>query len=146
MNQVYRASRIFVAAGDGARIIADISKVPAGEGILGRRSADGGSSEVNVETMNAEVMGHEVTVILTTDCYDHSPCVLNQTGFQAVGDDVPALRTRNKPGVLATMGGNPKDAGVGIGSVRILSPQTGHAMMGLKTQNRPEANGAENFN
>lgn len=133
MNQVNCAICIFVVAGDEVGVIADISKVPVGEGN-------------NVETMNAEVMGHEVTVTLTRDCYDHSPCVLNQTGFQAVGDDVLALRMRNEPGVLATMGGNPKNAGVSIGSVRILSPQTGHAMMGLKTQNRPEANGAENFN
>ena len=126
MSQVNPVNRIIVMARDEVGVIADISKILADEGI-------------NVETINAEVVGGEVTVIMTTDRYDHALYVLNQAGFKAVSDDALVLHLPDEPGALATVAGNLKDAGVNIESMHILSRQSGHAIIVLKTDNRAEA-------
>ena len=126
MNQVNPVNRIIVMAKDQVGVIADISRVLADE-------------DINVETINAEVMGEEVTVILTADRYDRALYVLNKAGFKAISDDALVLRLPDEPGALATVAGNLKEAGVNIESLHILSRQAGHAMIALKTDNRSEA-------
>ena len=126
MNQVNPVSRIIVMARDEVGVIADISQALADEGI-------------NVESINAQVVGEEVTVILTTDRYDRALYILNQAGFKAVSDDALVLRLPDEPGALAGVAGNLKDAGVNIESMHILSRQAGYAMIALKTDNRAEA-------
>ena len=126
MNQVNPLNRIIVMTRDQVGVIADISRVLADE-------------EINVETINAEVMGEEVTVILTTDRYDRALYVLNKTGFKAVSDDALVLRLPDEPGALAVVAGNLKEAGVNIESLHILTRGSGHAMIALKTDNRTEA-------
>ena len=126
MNQASPVNRIIVMAKDQVGVIADISRVLADE-------------DINVETINVEVTGEEVTVILTTNRYDRALYLLNQVGFKAVSDDALVLRLPDEPGALATVAGNLKDAGVNIESLHILSRQAGHAMIALKTDNQPEA-------
>ena len=126
MNQVNPLNRIIVMAQDEVGVIADISEALAAEGI-------------NVESINAQVMGEEVTIILTTDRYDRALYVLNQAGFKAVSDDALVLRLPDEPGALAKVAGDLKEAGVNIESMHILSRQTGYAMIALKTDNRSDA-------
>ncbi len=126
MNQVNSVNRIIVMARDEVGVIADISQALANEGI-------------NVESINAQVVGEEVTIILTSDRYDHALYVLNQAGFKAVSDDALVLRLADEPGALANVAGSLKDAGVNIESMHILSRQAGYAMVALKTDNRAEA-------
>ena len=85
MNQVNPVNRIIVMARDQVGVIADMSRVLADE-------------EINVETINAEVMGEDLTVILTADSYDRALYVLNKAGFRAVSDDALVLRLPDEPG------------------------------------------------
>lgn len=126
MNQVNPLNRIIVMAQDEVGVIANISEALAAEGI-------------NVESINAQVVGEEVTIILTTDRYDRALYVLNQAGFKAVSDDALVLRLPDEPGALAKVAGDLKEAGVNIESMHILSRQTGYAMIALKTDNRSDA-------
>ena len=126
MNQVNPVSRIIVMARDEVGIIADISQALADEGI-------------NLESINAQVVGEVVTVILTTDRYDRALYILNQAGFKAVSDDALVLRLPDEPGALANVAGSLKAAGVNIESMHILSRQAGYAMIALKTDKRAEA-------
>lgn len=126
MNQVNPLNRIIVMAPDGVGVIANISEALAAEGI-------------NLESINAQVVGEEVTIILTTDRYDRALYVLNQAGFKAVSDDALVLRLPDEPGALAKVAGDLKEAGVNIESMHILSRQTGYAMIALKTDNRSDA-------
>ena len=126
MDRVNPMNRIILMARDEVGIIADISKVLADEGI-------------NVETINAEVSGADLTVILTTDRYDRALYVLNQAGFKAVSDDALVLRLPDEPGALATVAGRLKDAEVNIESLHIVRRQSGHAMIALKTDDRTKA-------
>ena len=126
MSQVNPVSRIIVVARDEVGVIADISQALADEGI-------------NVESINAQVVGEEVTIILTTDSSDHALYILNQAGFKAVSDDALVLRLPDAPGALAGVAGSLKEAGVNIESMHILSRQAGYAMIALKTDNRAEA-------
>ncbi len=126
MNQVNPLNRIIVMAQDEVGVIANISEALAAEGI-------------NVESINAQVVGEEVTIILTADRYDRALYVLNQAGFKAVSDDALVLRLPDEPGALAKVAGDLKEAGVNIESMHILSRQTGYAMIALKTDNRSDA-------
>ncbi len=126
MSQVNHVSRIIVMARDEVGVIADISQALADEG-------------VNLESINAQVVGEGVTIILTTDRSDRALYILNQAGFKAVSDDALVLRLPDEPGALAGVAGSLKDAGVNIESMHILSRQAGYAMIALKTDNRAEA-------
>lgn len=126
MSQVNHVSRIIVMARDEVGVIADISQALADEG-------------VNLESINAQVVGEEVTIILTTDRSDRALYILNQAGFKAVSDDALVLRLPDEPGALAGVAGSLKDAGVNIESMHILSRQAGYAMIALKTDNRADA-------
>ena len=126
MSQVNPVNRIIVMARDEVGVIADISQALADEGI-------------NMESINAQVTGEEVTIVLTTDRTDRALYVLNQAGFKAVGDDALVLRLPDEPGALAGVAGSLKEAGINIESMHILSRQAGYAMIALKTDNRAEA-------
>jgi len=126
MNQVNPLNRIIVMAQDEVGVIADISQVLAAEGI-------------NLESINAQVVGEEAAIILTADRYDRALYVLNQAGFKAVSDDALVLRLPDEPGALAKVAGDLKDAGVNIESMHILSRQGGYAMIALKADSRSGA-------
>jgi len=126
MSQMNHVSRIIVMARDEVGVIADISQALADEGI-------------NMESINAQVVGEEVTIVLTTDRTDRALYILNQAGFKAVSDDALVLRLPDEPGALAGVAGSLKEAGVNIESMHILSRQAGYAMIALKTDNRAEA-------
>lgn len=126
MSQVNPVNRIIVMARDEVGVIADISQALADEGI-------------NMESINAQVVGEEVTIVLTTDRTDRALYILNQAGFKAVSDDALVLRLPDEPGALAGVAGSLKEAGINIESMHILSRQAGYAMIALKTDNRAEA-------
>lgn len=118
--------RIIVMADNEVGVIADITKALADESI-------------NVESINAQVIGEQGTIILTTDNYDHALYVLNQSGFKAVSDDALVLHLPDAPGALAGVADRLKRAGVNIESMHILNRQAGHTMIALKTDNREGA-------
>ena len=118
--------RIIVMADNEVGVIADITKALADESI-------------NVESINAQVIGEQGTIILTTDNYDHALYVLNQAGFKAVSDDALVLHLPDAPGALAGVADRLKRAGVNIESMHILNRQAGHTMIALKTDNREGA-------
>ena len=126
MTQVNPVNRIIVMAGDAVGVIADITKALADEGI-------------NLESINAEVVGEQGTIILTTDDYGRTLYVLNRAGFKAVGDDALVLRLPDEPGALAGVADGLKQAGVNIQSMHILGRQAGYAMIALKTDNHSRA-------
>lgn len=126
MNQVNPLNRIIVMAQDEVGVIANISQALAAEGI-------------NLESINAQVVGEAAAIILTADRYDRALYVLNQAGFKAISDDALVLRLPDEPGALAKVAGDLKEAGVNIESMHILSRQGGYAMIALKTDNRSDA-------
>ena len=126
MNQVNPLNRIIVMSQDEVGVIANISQVLAAEGI-------------NLESINAQVVGEEAAIILTADRYDRALYVLNQAGFKAISDDALVLRLPDEPGALAEVAGDLKEAGVNIESMHILNRQGGYAMIALKTDNRSQA-------
>ena len=126
MNQVNPLNRIIVMSQDEVGVIANISQVLAAEGI-------------NLESINAQVVGEEAAIILTADRYDRALYVLNQAGFKAISDDALVLRLPDEPGALAKVAGDLKEAGVNIESMHILNRQGGYAMIALKTDNRSQA-------
>ena len=133
MSEVNPVNRIIVMAKDEVGVIADITRTLADE-------------DINLVSINTESSGEQGTVILITDRYDRALYTLNRAGFKAVGDDALVLRLPDEPGALAGVADRLKQAGVNIQSMHILDRLSGHAMIALKTDNRPvavEAIGAE---
>ena len=126
MSEVNPVNRIIVMAKDEVGVIADITRTLADE-------------DINLVSINTESSGEQGTVILITDQYDHALYTLNQAGFKAVGDDALVLRLPDEPGALAGVADRLKQAGVNIQSMHILDRLSGHAMIALKTDNRPVA-------
>ena len=126
MSEVNPVNRIIVMAKDEVGVIADITRTLADEGI-------------NLVSINTESGGEEGAVILITDQYDSALHILNRAGFKAVGDDALVLRLPDEPGALAGVADRLKRAGVNIQSMHILDRLSGHAMIALKTDNRPVA-------
>ena len=126
MSEVNPVNRIIVMAKDEVGVIADITRTLADEGI-------------NLVSINTESSGEEGAVILITDQYDRALHILNRAGFKAVGDDALVLRLPDEPGALAGVADRLKRAGVNIQSMHILDRLSGHAMIALKTDNRPVA-------
>lgn len=126
MAAINPVNRIIVMADNEVGVIADITRALAGEGI-------------NVESITAQAVGEEGTVILTADNYDRALYVLNQAGFKAVGDDALVLRLADRPGALAEVAERLKQAGVNIESMHILNRQGGQTMIALKTDDRDGA-------
>ena len=113
-------------ADNAVGVIAEITKALADE-------------EINVESINAQVVGEQGTIILTADHYDRALFVLNKAGFKAVSDDALVLHLPDRPGALADVADRLKQAGVNIESLHILNRQAGHAMIALKTDNKAGA-------
>ena len=126
MSEVNPVNRIIVMAKDEVGVIADITRTLADE-------------DINLVSINTESGGEEGAVILITDQYEHALHILNRAGFKAVGDDALVLRLPDEPGALAGVADRLKRAGVNIQSMHILDRLSGHAMIALKTDNRPVA-------
>ena len=126
MTAIDPVNRIIVMADNAAGGIAEITKALADE-------------EINVESINAQVVGEQGTIILTADSYDRALFVLNKAGFKAVSDDALVLHLPDRPGALADVADRLKQAGVNIESLHILNRQAGHAMIALKTDNKAGA-------
>ena len=126
MTAIDPVSRIIVMADNAVGGIAEITKALADE-------------EINVESINAQVVGEQGTIILTADSYDRALFVLNKAGFKAVSDDALVLHLPDRPGALADVADRLKQAGVNIESLHILNRQAGHAMIALKTDNKAGA-------
>ncbi len=82
-------------------VVADISRALADNGI-------------NIETINAEAIGDNGAISLTTDDYDGALRALTSAGFKTVTDDSLIVNLRDEPGALAKVAEKLKQGGVNI--------------------------------
>ena len=77
-------------------------------------------AEVNIEFIEARVLGEHGVVVLRVDRYDAALRSLRDAGYRAVTEDALVLDLENRPGSLAEVARRLADARIGIRSLRIV--------------------------
>lgn len=75
---------------------------------------------VNIEFIEARVLGERGIIVLRVDRYDAALRTLSDAGYRAVTEDALVLDLENRPGSLAEVARRLADARIGIRSLRIV--------------------------
>lgn len=78
------------------------------------------AANVNIETIEATVLGENGVIVLRVDRYDDALRTLSDAGYRAVSEDALVLDLENRPGSLAAVAKRLRDANIGIRSLRIV--------------------------
>ncbi len=119
-------ARIIVMAKNEVGVVADISRALADNGI-------------NIETINAEAIGDNGAISLTTDDYDGALRALTSAGFRTVTDDSLIVNLRDEPGALAKVAEKLKQGGVNIQSLHIVARRGDYATVAILPDDRAKA-------
>lgn len=77
-------------------------------------------ADVNIESIEASVVGTGGIIVLRVDRYDAALRTLSDAGYRAVTEDALVLDLENRPGSLAEVARRLADARIGIRSLRIV--------------------------
>ena len=78
-------------------------------------------------------------VIITTDRTDHPLAILNEAGFKAVSDEAVLVQLPDRPGALAEVAGELKDAGLNTRTFHIIDRREGYATVAGTTDDQTRA-------
>ena len=97
-----------------------IIPVKQAAGTLAEISATLARAGINIEFIEARVLGTSGIVVLQVDHYDTALRTLSEAGYRAVTEDALVLDLENRPGSLAEVARRLADARIGIRSLRIV--------------------------
>ena len=97
-----------------------IIPVKQAAGTLAEISATLARAGINIEFIEARVLGTGGIVVLQVDHYDTALRTLSEAGYRAVTEDALVLDLENRPGSLAEVARRLADARIGIRSLRIV--------------------------
>lgn len=76
---------------------------------------------INIESLDAELAGEQVIVVLNVDQYDKALHIIHQLdNMQIVTEDAILVRLINEPGALAKIARRFTNAGIGLRSIRFI--------------------------
>ncbi len=90
-----------------------------------------GSSRVNIESLNIEMLAGQMLVAMTVDLYDLAMNVLNDAGFAPISEDIIVIDIPDKPGALAGIMHRLNEANVHVHSIRHLHRHDDQAVIGI---------------
>ncbi len=94
---------------------------------------------VNIEDFDVESHGADGLISLTVDKYDDALRALRDAGYRAVTQDTLLVRLEDKPGALAIVAAQLKDAGIDLRSMHIIRRTGTVSIATLVTDNNPRA-------
>ena len=94
--------------------------VPNELGIAARLTACLAERGINIEEIDVESVEDHGIVVLSVDRYDEALRVLSDQGFRVITQDTLLVRLEDKPGALASVALQLKDAGLDLRSMHIL--------------------------
>lgn len=118
--------QIVIVSEDHPTVVADVAEALAAAG-------------VNIEFLDAEVVGSSKVVVLTVDQYDTALKALAQTSFQAISEDALVIQLQDKPGELARITQRLRDAQIDVRSIRIIRREGGTGIVAVATDRNAEA-------
>ena len=94
--------------------------VPNELGIAARLTACLAERGINIEEIDVESVEDHGIVVLSVDRYDEALRALSDQGFRVITQDTLLVRLEDKPGALASVALQLKDAGLDLRSMHIL--------------------------
>jgi hypothetical protein len=94
---------------------------------------------VNIEFLDAEVVGSSKIVVLAVDRYDVALKALAQTSLQAISEDALVIQLDDKPGQLARITQRLRDVHIDVRSIRIIRREAGKGIVAVATDRNHEA-------
>jgi hypothetical protein len=94
--------------------------VPNELGIAARLTACLAERGINIEEIDVESVADHGVVVLSVDRYDEALRALSDQGFRVITQDTLLVRLEDKPGALAAVALQLKDAGLDLRSMHIL--------------------------
>jgi hypothetical protein len=111
-------------------------------GVITEISEAMASAKVNIESLDAELVGDHVVIVLMADPYDLALQVIHQfSNMQVVTEDAILVKLVNEPGALAKIARRFTDAGVGLRSVRFIQRDAEFALVAISTDRTDKALG-----
>lgn len=98
-----------------------------------------GAAGVNIEFLDAEVVGTSKIVVLTVDQYDAALKALAQTSLQAISEDALVIRLPDRPGELARVTQRLRASEIDVRSIRIIRREGGTGIVAVATDKNDEA-------
>ena len=95
-------------------------------------------AHINIEFIEARVVGECGIIVLRVDRYDDALRTLSEAGYRAVTEDALVLDLDNRPGSLAEVARRLKDARIGIRSLRFVEHAGDRSLVALVADD-PEA-------
>ncbi len=97
------------------------------------------AAAVNIEFLDAEVVGSSKVVVLTVDHYDAALKALAQISLQAISEDALVIQLQDKPGELARVTQRLRGAQIDVRSIRIIRREAGTGIVAVATDRNHEA-------
>lgn len=98
------------------------------------------SAKVNIESLDAELVGDYVVIVLMADPYDLALQIIHQfSNMQVVTEDAILVKLANEPGALAKIARRFTDAGVGLRSVRFIQRDAEFGLVAISTDRTDKA-------
>ncbi len=94
---------------------------------------------INLESFDVESHGEDGLVVLTVDKYDEALRALRDAGYRAVTQDTLLIRLEDKPGALAMIAVQLKDAGLDLRSMHIVRRTGSTSIVSLVTSDNSAA-------
>ncbi len=88
-------------------------------------------ADINIEFIEARVVGESGIIVLRVDRYDAALRILMDAGYRAVTEDALVLDLENRPGALAEVARRLADARIGIRSLRIVEQAGDRSLVAL---------------
>ncbi|MCY3770572.1 MAG: hypothetical protein OXG98_00910 [Gemmatimonadetes bacterium] len=108
-----------------------IIPVEHAQGALASVSETLARADVNIEFIEARVLGTGGIIVLQVDRYDVALRTLRDAGYRAVTEDALVLDLENRPGALAEVARRLADARIGIRSLRFIEHAGNRSLVAL---------------
>jgi hypothetical protein len=95
---------------------------------------------INIESLDAQLAGDHVVVVLNVDQYDKALHVIHKlNNMRIVTEDAILVKLSNEPGALAKIARRFTDAGIGLRSIRFIQRDKRFGLVAISTDRTKEA-------
>jgi hypothetical protein len=109
-------------------------------GVVTKISEALAAKNINIESLNAELAGDHVIVVLNVDQYDKALQVIHQlNNMQIVTEDAILVKLTNEPGALAKIARRFTNAGIGLRSIRFIQRDERFGLVAICTDRTKES-------
>lgn len=109
-------------------------------GVVTRISEALAGAGINIESLDAELAGEHVVVVLDVDQYDKALQIIHQLeNMQVITEDAILVRLINEPGALAKIARRFTDAEIGLRSMRFIQRDQNFGLVAIGTERTEQA-------